>query len=277
MNNQLKQFNTILEIREFIADCKKRNKTIGLVPTMGALHQGHLSLIESAKKQVDVVVVSIFVNKAQFNDVKDYKIYPRDINSDKNLLSKSGVNVLFTPNDNEIYCDDFGFKIVPNLMVDCLCGKYREGHFEGVSLIVTKLFNIIEPNFAFFGTKDFQQLSIIKKLVKDLNYNIDIIAIETVREPSGLAMSSRNQRLSDLAKIKATMIYQILNEIKNNPQLIEQKKQQLLDNGFEKIEYLEIREEENLKLNMNLNSTKKRRVFIAVYLEGVRLIDNLAI
>ena len=162
-------------------------------------------------------------------------------------------------------------------MVDCLCAKDRVGHFDGVALIITKLFNIVNPHFAYFGEKDFQQLAIIKKLVKDLNFDLEIFGVETVRESSGLAMSSRNQRLSAGAKAKASMLYKILNEIKINPHIIEEKKRELLANGFEKIDYLEIRNEDNLKLNMNLFSSQKRRIFIAVYLEGVRLIDNLSL
>ena len=137
-------------------------------------------------------------------------------------------------------------------MIDCLCAMNRVGHFDGVALIITKLFNIVNPHFAYFGEKDFQQLAIIKKLVKDLNFDVEIFGVATVRESSGLAMSSRNQRLSETAKIKASMLYKILNEIKINPQIIEDKKQELLANGFEKIDYLEIRNEDNLKLNMNI-------------------------
>jgi len=273
----LKIFNKIFEIRNFVKDNKKLNKKIAFVPTMGCLHDGHLKLIKEARKNADIVIVSLFVNKAQFNDLKDYEFYPHDLENDIKMLEEANVDALFAPLASEIYDENFSFKIIPNTMNDCLCAKDRIGHFDGVALIITKLFNIVAPNYAFFGEKDFQQLAIIKKLVKDLNFDIEIFSVETVREASGLAMSSRNQRLSQSNKIKASMLYKILNEIKLNPQIIEDKKRELLENGFEKIDYLEIRNEENLKLNMNLFSSQKRRIFIAVYLEGVRLIDNLSV
>jgi len=273
----LKIFKQIFAIKNFANEARKLNKKIAFVPTMGSLHDGHLTLIKNAKKNADIVIVSIFVNKAQFNDVKDYELYPQNLESDIKMLEEVNVDALFCPSASEIYDENFSFKIIPTAMVDCLCAKDRVGHFDGVALIITKLFNIVNPHFAYFGEKDFQQLAIIKKLVKDLNFDLEIFGVETVRESSGLAMSSRNKRLSEDAKIKASMLYKILNEIKNNPQIIDVKKQELLENGFEKIDYLEIRNEDNLKLNMNLFSSQKRRIFIAVYLEGVRLIDNLSL
>ena len=273
----LKIFKQIFAIKNFAKEAKKLNKKIAFVPTMGSLHDGHLTLIKNAKKNADIVIVSIFVNKAQFNDIKDYELYPQNLEEDIKMLEIASVDALFCPSASEIYDENFSFKIIPTAMVDCLCAKDRVGHFDGVALILTKLFNIVNPHFAYFGEKDFQQLAIIKKLVKDLNFDLEIFGVETVRESSGLAMSSRNQRLSEGAKIKASMLYKILNEIKINPQIIEEKKQELLASGFEKIDYLEIRNEDNLKLNMNLFSTQKRRIFIAVYLEGVRLIDNLSL
>ena len=273
----LKIFNKISAIKNFVNENKKNNKKIAFVPTMGALHHGHITLIKNAKKNADIVIVSIFINKAQFNDLNDYQRYPQNLECDIKMLEDANVDALFCPSNEEIYDENFSFKIIPTSMVDCLCAKDRVGHFDGVALIITKFFNIVKPHFAFFGEKDFQQLAIIKKLVKDLNFDIEIFGVETVRESSGLAMSSRNQRLSESSKIKASMIYKTLNEIKINPQIIEEKKQELLANGFEKIDYLEIRNEDNLKLNMNLFSAQKRRIFIAVYLEGVRLIDNLSL
>lgn len=273
----LKIFKQISAIKNFVKEAKKLNKIIAFVPTMGSLHRGHITLINNAKKNADIVIVSIFVNKAQFNDIKDYELYPQNLESDIKMLQEANVDVLFYPSTSEIYDENFSFKIIPTAMADCLCAKDRVGHFDGVALIITKLFNIVNPHFAYFGEKDFQQLAIIKKLVKDLNFDVEIFGVETVRESSGLAMSSRNQRLSAGAKAKASILYKILNEIKINPHIIEEKKRELLANGFEKIDYLEIRNEDNLKLNMNLFSSQKRRIFIAVYLEGVRLIDNLSL
>jgi pantoate--beta-alanine ligase len=273
----LKIFKQISAVKYFVKEAKKLNKKIAFVPTMGSLHDGHLTLIKNAKNNADIVIVSIFINKTQFNDIKDYELYPQNLESDIKMLEKANVDVLFCPSASEIYDENFSFKIIPTDMVDCLCAKDRVGHFDGVALIITKLFNIVNPHFAYFGEKDFQQLAIIKKLVKDLNFDVEIFGVATVRESSGLAMSSRNHRLSADAKIKASMLYKILNEIKINPQIIEDKKQELLANGFEKIDYLEIRNEDNLKLNMNIFSSQRRRIFIAVYLEGVRLIDNLSL
>jgi len=270
-------FDNIKIVREFIDNKKKCHAKIGFIPTMGALHKGHLALVKKAQEENDMVIVSIFVNKAQFNDVKDYQLYPQNLERDLKMLSDLGVDAVFAPHHHEIYPNDCSFTIQPNTLLDCLCALHRRGHFEGVALVITKLFNIIQPHSAYFGEKDFQQLAIIRKLVRDLNFNIDIIACETVREASGLAMSSRNQRLSPVSLVKAGMIYKVLCDIKSNPALISQKKQELVDSGFDKIDYLEIREEENLKLNMDLNSSQKRRIFIAGYIEGVRLIDNLSI
>lgn len=277
MTKQMMIFKTIKDVRNFVCDNKNRNRTIGFVPTMGALHDGHISLIKQAQKKADIVIVSIFVNKVQFNDNNDYKLYPRSVEADLKKLSDCAIDAVFLPEDNEIYPENFSCKISPLDLVDCLCAKIRAGHFDGVALVITKLFNIVKPDYAFFGEKDFQQFLVIKKLVADLNFDIEVFAVPTLREEGGLAMSSRNQRLSESARIKASMIYKIMNQIKINPQLIEQKKTELLKNGFEKIDYLEIRNESDLKLNNDVESSQSRRIFIAVYIEGIRLIDNLGL
>ncbi|MBM3590447.1 MAG: pantoate--beta-alanine ligase [Alphaproteobacteria bacterium] len=269
-----KVFKKITDVRDFVDSCKTRNQKIGFVPTMGALHDGHLSLISEAQKVSDIVIVSIFVNKAQFNDLGDYQKYPRHFDNDINKLENIAVNAIFIPHEDEIYPADCSFKIIPVSFIDCLCAKSRVGHFDGVALVVTKLFNIVRPHQAFFGEKDFQQLLIIKKLVVDLNFDIKIFGLPTYREVSGLAMSSRNQRLSLEGLKKASMIYKTLNEIKSDPDSIDFQKTQLIKNGFE-IDYLEIRNEHNLELDNDAKSSNSYRIFIAVYLEGIRLIDNL--
>ena len=266
----------ISQVREFVNQQKKLDKKIAFVPTMGALHLGHISLLEEARKAAPIVIASIFVNKAQFNDLSDFKNYPKQIDEDVKKLEAAAIDAVFIPEDDEIFPDDFAFKIVPTKLVDCLCGATRSGHFDGVSLVLTKLFNIVNPDFAVFGEKDFQQVAIVKKLVLDLNFNIEIIIAKTKREESGLAMSSRNQRLSQSGRIKAAQIFKILNEIKENPKLLEEKKQELLKNGFEKIDYLEIRGCENLDLISDFSEKKPARIFIAIYLENVRLIDNIS-
>lgn len=265
---------TANQVRSFVKQCKSNNKIIAFIPTMGALHDGHLSLIAEAKKYSDIVIVSIFVNKAQFNDQSDFKKYPRNFDQDIDKLNNSGVDMVFYPDDHEIYPQNFCFKIVPILFNDCLCAKSRVGHFDGVALVVTKLFNIVQPDKVFFGEKDFQQLLIIKKLIDDLNFNIEIHPVKTLRESNGLAMSSRNQRLSSEGLKKASLIFESLKEVKSNINSIENQKQKLINNGFE-IDYFEIRNELDLKLNNDTKSLNARRIFIAVYLEGIRLIDNL--
>jgi len=271
---------TISEIRD---ELKKSERKIAFIPTMGALHEGHLALVKKGREIAENVVVSIFVNKAQFDDPSDYVKYPRQVEKDLELLKKSGASQVFLPESSEIFKDDFAFKLLPIKLVDCLCGSSRLGHFDGVALIVTKLFNIIKPDIAIFGEKDFQQVAIIKKLVEDFNFDLEILGHEIIREENGLAMSSRNQRLSESSKIKAAEIFLILNEIKNEvkkspnqiEKILQKKREELLNKGFKKIDYLEIREEKNLNLVTNLDNQKPSRIFIAVYLDEVRLIDNM--
>lgn len=277
--------NTVSQIRSQLKNAKVSGKKVVFVPTMGALHQGHLELVKKARETSEIVVVSIFVNKAQFNDLSDYDKYPKQIEKDLDLLKNSGATHVFIPENSEIFAEDFSFKITPLKMVDCLCGSSRAGHFDGVSLIVSKLFNIVKPDAAIFGEKDFQQVAIIKKLVADLNFDVEIITCATVREESGLAMSSRNQRLSKDSKTKAAEIFKTLLEIKNSvrknsekiEKILAKNSEKLLQIGFEKIDYLEIRQEKNLELVTNFDSKISARIFIAVYLDGVRLIDNLAL
>ncbi len=278
----------ISKIRSIITKKKLQNKRIALVPTMGAIHDGHLALVKKAKELADIVVVSIFVNKPQFNDPSDYLKYPSQINADIKKLKEAKIDYLFLPNKNDIYPPDFSYKIAPNSLTNCLCGSSREGHFDGVSLIIAKLFNITTPDIAIFGQKDFQQLQIIKKLVKDLNFNVKIFGHKILRQKDGLAMSSRNSRLSPQNLIKASKINKLLTSIRNHiinnskqkiafdlKNFLEQKKTELLNSGFEKIDYLEIRREQNLELIQKFNPKIASRIFIAVYLGKIRLIDNL--
>lgn len=274
---------TIFEIKSHLLKERNLARKIAFVPTMGALHEGHLALIKKAKTLADIVVVSIFVNKAQFNDQTDYKKYPRQDEEDLKKLKNYEVDYVFLPSDTEMFGADFSHKIIPTKLTDCLCGRSRLGHFDGVALVITKLFNIVKPNIAVFGEKDFQQVAVIKKLVSDLNFDVEIFSHETLREKNGLAMSSRNQRLSEVSKVKASLLFKILTEIKNEVKksprnienILEEKKQNLLNSGFEKIDYLEIREEKNLQLVTNFDHGRTSRIFVAAYLDGVRLIDNL--
>ncbi len=268
---------TIEEVREFLRQETEFGKTVSFVPTMGALHEGHLSLVQKAKEIGEISVVSIFVNKTQFNDLSDYEKYPKTLEQDLEKLRALDPSCVFAPENSEIFFEDSACKISLDSLTNSLCGATRPGHFDGVALIITKLFNIVKPDIAIFGEKDFQQVLVIKKLVRDLNFNVEIFVQPTLREESGLAMSSRNQRLSKEAKIKAANIFRILSEIKNDPKILSEKKEELLRIGFEKIDYLEIRDEKNLNLIADFSAKIPARIFIAAYLDGVRLIDNLAL
>jgi pantoate--beta-alanine ligase len=193
---------------------RRENKTVAFVPTMGALHDGHLSLIKEARQMADVVIVSIFVNPTQFNETEDYTRYPRDLTSDAALLTEYQVDYIFAPDADEIYPPGFSTFIYVEGLTDTLEGASRPGHFRGVATIVTILFNTIRPDFAIFGQKDAQQGAVIKRLVQDLGFETEIVSMPIVREESGLAMSSRNSRLNDGDRQKASIIYKSLREAK---------------------------------------------------------------
>lgn len=278
--------HTIKEVREQIKEWKKAGLTVGLVPTMGALHNGHLSLIKKAVEKCDKVVVSVFVNPIQFCPGEDLDKYPRTLEADQKLCESNGVNIVFAPTPSEMYGDcqmrtnDFlTYVIPPFFYVNKLCGKSRVGHFDGVCTVVNKLFNIVQPDFAFFGQKDAQQLIIIKKMVKDLNIPVEIIPCPIVREESGLALSSRNKYLSEEDKIQALALSKILNNIKNcykkgitDVEALKETAYQFL-NDHHDLEYLEFMNEENL--DEMTNADDHTRVFIACKVGGVRLIDNI--
>ena len=280
--------HTIKEVREQIKEWKKAGLTVGLVPTMGALHNGHLSLIKKAVEKCDKVVVSVFVNPIQFCPGEDLDKYPRTLEADQKLCESNGVNIVFAPTPSEMYGDcqmrtnDFlTYVIPPFFYVNKLCGKSRVGHFDGVCTVVNKLFNIVQPDFAFFGQKDAQQLIIIKKMVKDLNIPVEIIPCPIVREESGLALSSRNKYLSEEDKIEALALSKILNNIKNcykkgitDVEALKETAYQFL-NDHHDLEYLEFMNEENL--DEMTTADDHTRVFIACKVGGVRLIDNISL
>lgn len=278
--------HTIAEVRKQVKQWKKEGLSVGLVPTMGALHNGHLSLIKKAVEKCDKVVVSVFVNPIQFCPGEDLDKYPRTLEADTKLCNDAGVNIVFAPSPSEMYGDnqmrtnDFlTYVIPPFFYVNKLCGKSRVGHFDGVCTVVNKLFNIVQPDFAFFGEKDAQQLIIIKKMVNDLNIPVEIIPCPIVREESGLAMSSRNKYLSEEDKIHALVLSKILNNIKNcykkgitNVEALKETAYQFLDEHHD-LEYLEFMNETDLEEVSTANDTT--RVFIACKVDGVRLIDNI--
>lgn len=273
--------HTKRELKEAIEKQKKANRIVGFVPTMGALHQGHLSLVNSAAKQSDYVVVSIFVNPTQFNNTEDLNKYPRNIEQDLKLLEETSCNLVFAPTVNEMYPEKdtrkFDFGNIEKVME----GEHRPGHFNGVAQIVSKLFDATTPNKAFFGLKDFQQLAVIMQMTKQLNYGIEIIACNTVREHDGLAMSSRNKRLNKSQRKSAPLIAKTLNEAKNKltNNSINEVKQWVIStidtDPNLKTEYFEIVDEKTLQPLTTKNESVNNVGCIAVYCGEVRLIDNI--
>ncbi|SNT19741.1 pantothenate synthetase [Ekhidna lutea] len=257
-------------------------KSIGFVPTMGALHRGHQSLIQRSVEENEVTVVSIFVNPLQFNNAEDLKKYPRVLEEDVLLLNDQKVDILFCPNESELFPTqpiisvDFGY------LAQSLEGKYRSGHFEGVGVIVSKLLHIVQPDRAYFGLKDLQQFILIRTMCVDLNFPTEIIGVETVREESGLALSSRNRRLSSHGLNSATVIFSGLQLIKNGVKkgiplkslLVEAEALYNEKKEFE-LEYIEAVNAENLKPIDDYDELNELAVCVAGYVEGVRLIDNL--
>ena len=273
---------TVESLKKSISALREENLTIGFVPTMGALHDGHISLVKLAKMKSDVVVVSIFVNPTQFNNPDDLENYPIALHEDIKLLKKEASDILFCPDVSEMYPEGMLTKKYPlNGLDKSLEGEKRPGHFDGVCTVVHQLFNSVTPDKAFFGEKDFQQLAIIKHLVKELNLNIEIISCPTIRDADGLAKSSRNKLLSPSEREKAPLIYKSLikakalfaendiNELKNIVKNeIESCEEMTLD-------YVEIVNPETLKSVEKSDILENAHILIATYLGNVRLIDNL--
>lgn len=273
----------IAKVKKIVEETKKNNKTVSFIPTMGALHKGHLSLINKAKKESDYRVVSIFINPLQFGPSEDFKKYPRNIEQDKKLLKKHEVNLLFCPQADKIYTPDFSTFIQEKEISKKLCGKSRPGHFQGVTTIVTKLFNIVQPDLAYFGQKDYQQALIIKRMVRDLNFFVKIKIAPTIREKDKLALSSRNLYLKGKERKESRSIYQALLEakqmIKNNEsdpkKIINKAKKIIRKNSTASIDYIEVRDADNLGKIKKI----KGKVFIgiAAYFGKTRLIDNIIV
>lgn len=276
-------FNYIIELQSFLKAKHDSGYTIGLVPTMGALHQGHLSLIHCAKSENDIVVASVFVNPVQFNNATDLEKYPRTPEKDIDKLKHAGCDVVFMPTVKEMYpekiTDHYDFADLERVME----GACRPGHFNGVAIIVHKLFEIVQPDRAYFGEKDFQQQVIVKKMVQDLDMKLTIVPCPIIREKDGLAMSSRNIRLNEEERAIAPNIYKILENAisqKNKMTPAEMKKYALkkyAEIQQFKVEYVEIADEENLKSIENWSDCKHARIFVALQIGSVRLIDNVRI
>ena len=277
---------SIEELRKQVKEWKKEGLTVGLVPTMGALHDGHLSLIKKSVEKCDRTVVSDFVNPTQFCAGEDLDKYPRTLDEDVKLCEENGVDIVFAPSPEEMYGKDtrrtndfLTYVIPPFFYVNKLCGKSRVGHFDGVCTVVLKLFNIVQPDFAFFGQKDAQQLVIIKKMVKDLNVPVEIIKCPIVREESGLALSSRNKYLSEQGRENALVLSKILFNIKTLYKKgivdVEALKETAFSfiNEVHELEYLELVDKNTLEEKEKADDDTL--VLIALRTDGVRLIDNV--
>jgi len=274
-------FHKISDIKTYLLEQKKKGLQIGFVPTMGALHKGHLTLLEKAKKENDLCVCSIFVNPIQFNNPTDLSKYPRPIENDILLLNSISCDILFQPSVEEMYPEPNKIIYDFNGLDKTMEGTFRPGHFNGVAVVVKKLFDIIEPNTVYFGEKDFQQLTIIKYLVKLLQLPIQLIPVETIRESDGLAMSSRNQLLTPDERKAAPHIYQTLLQakttmgFKNIHELKDWIINEINRNPFMKIEYFEIVYNDTLQPVNDLCKSKNSIGCIAVNIGKVRLIDNI--
>ena len=274
----------VLTTREALISWRKKAQGhVGFVPTMGALHEGHLSLVRQSLTENDWTVVSIFVNPRQFGPKEDYERYPRIPEMDTRLLQNLGVSAVFMPSESEMYSPEDEFHISATRLSRLWCGGYRVGHFDGVALVLTKLFHLVMPTRAYFGEKDFQQVRIVEKMVEELFFPIRVVRHPTVREPDGLAMSSRNAYLSPRGRAQAVALYKALQYLhalaaqhQNTAFLIEETLRYLKENYPDvEVEYLAIVDEHSLEALEHLRQSARPRALIAAYVEGVRLIDNL--
>ena len=277
----MKLYTTIKSLQSSLEEERLKKLKIGFVPTMGALHNGHLSLVEQASIKCDIVVISIFVNPTQFNDPKDLLNYPRTLNADMELLSGCRCDYVFSPSVEEMYPDPDNRKFDFGTLENVMEGKFRPGHFNGVGQVVSKLFDIVKPDFAFFGRKDFQQLAVVNTLVRQLNYPVHIIPCDIIREDDGLAMSSRNKLLLPEHRQCAPMIFQTLlkaKEIARNKSVSFVRDfviETINETRLLKIEYFEIVYEQTLESVGNWNEPGTKVGCIALFAGNVRLIDNI--
>jgi pantoate--beta-alanine ligase len=273
---------TKAELRAMTQDWRRAGESIGVVPTMGALHAGHLSLVDRACAENDRVIVTLFVNPKQFNNPEDLAKYPRTEHSDAEKLTPHGADVLYVPDGTQMYPEGFATTISVASVSEGLCGGARPGHFDGVATVVTKLFLQCDADRAYFGEKDYQQLQVVTRLCEDLDLKIEIVGCPTIREEDGLAMSSRNLRLGPGPREIAPVIAQVLDDAARVisrggqvAQALDNAKAALLSAGFDTIDYLELRSDPDLKLMTRAD--RPGRLFLAAWLDGVRLIDNVPV
>lgn len=278
----MKVLKSIKDVKEFIRPLKREGKSIGLVPTMGALHSGHISLGLKAKEESDIVIYSVFVNPTQFGPNEDLDKYPRDFDKDRKKLEEIGVDAVFYPDEKMMYPEQYRTFVKVEGFSSILCGKSRPIHFQGVTTVVLKLFNICECDKAFFGKKDHQQLIILQRMVEDLNVGVEIYPVDIVREDDGLAKSSRNVYLTEEARNVAKILYQSLKNAEKNIDDFTDPKS-LVDfvcnfinaEPLANVEYVELRNYSDLQISKNLD--EKMILFLAVKFGSVRLIDNIVL
>jgi pantoate--beta-alanine ligase len=274
--------HTVAELREQIGALRRRGQSIGFVPTMGWLHEGHVALIQASVERCGATVVSIFVNPTQFGPREDFSAYPRDLARDMAMCEAAGVDVLFAPEPGEVYPDGFQTNVEPGPLADALCGPFRPGHFRGVATVVAKLFNMVQPDVAFFGQKDYQQAAIIRRMVLDLNMPMEVVTLPTVREPDGLAMSSRNARLDADERRRAVCLSRGLFAAKAAFDAGERSAERLISvaraemGEADSIQYLELVDAVTMQ---PLGRIVDRPAVLAVagFLGSVRLIDNVVL
>lgn len=269
-------------LRAAVSEWKSKGECVAVVPTMGALHAGHLSLVEAAKAGADRVIVTIFVNPKQFNSAEDLANYPRTEEDDAVKLEPFGVDAIYVPDGATMYPEGFATTVSVEGLTDVLCGAHRPGHFDGVATVVSKLFLQTGADKAFFGEKDFQQLQVVKRMATDLDIPIDITGCPTIRDDDGLALSSRNARLTKDGRAAAPVLYaqmqKLADEVNAGRALkpaLEEATANILAAGFTEVEYLDLRAKLNLRLMERLD--EPARLFAAAWIDGVRLIDNIAV
>ena len=273
---------TVAELRPIVRAWKAAGELVGVVPTMGALHDGHLSLARAGKRECERVITTIFVNPKQFNNPDDLKQYPRTEEADVALLSTVGVDVVFIPQPEDVYPEGFITTVSVGGVSEPLEGRMRPGHFDGVATVVTKLFGMTMADRGYFGQKDWQQLQVVLRLVRDLNIPIKIVGCETIREGDGLAMSSRNVRLTAQGRAVAGVLYAAITTAaediragQSDRMAIREAAEKVRNAGFERVEYIELRDAETLMPSDDVH--RPRRMLAAAWLDGVRLIDNIPV
>jgi pantoate--beta-alanine ligase len=274
-----------ISIMQKVADrLREEGKSIGFVPTMGALHQGHLSLMQRARRENDIVVISIFVNPTQFGPGEDYRRYPRPFEKDRRLAQRESVDIIFYPSGSEMYREGYSTYVEVEKLSKVLCGLSRPGHFRGVASAVCKLFNIVKPHIAYFGQKDYQQLKIIKRMVQDLNMEVEIRECPIVREPDGLAMSSRNSYLSSQERKEALSLYRALKRAKqlikagnSVPNVISEMEEIIQREPHAKIDYIKIVDPQTLEDVNKIRPGRTVLIALAIWIGKNRLIDNILV